>query len=120
MALQNGGFRLIGRWKSGPINFNLSKSGASASVKNKAGSFNILKPRYSSFKFAGIQLRGKKAANLQAAYLLITACIALVVFALQVAFFLAWLVILLVLFLWDLVAGFIGEFSDSKNTSTNT
>ena len=60
VAIQNGRFRLIGRWKSGPLSYNLSKSGFSASYKNKMGSFNILKPKYSSFKFAGIQFRGKQ------------------------------------------------------------
>ena len=120
VALQNGGFRLIGRWRSGPLSFNISKSGGSASVKNKAGSINLLKPRYSSFKFAGVQVRGKKAANLQAIYMLITVGIALIVFALQAAFFLVWLGILLILFLWDLLAGFVRGFSDSKDISTNT
>ena len=35
VALQSGHFRLIGRWKSGPWGFNLSKTGASASYKNQ-------------------------------------------------------------------------------------
>ena len=71
VALQSGHFRLIGRWKSGPWGFNLSKTGYSASYKNKMGTFNFLKPQYSSFKFAGIHLRGKKAADLQMGYGLI-------------------------------------------------
>ena len=68
VALQNGRFQLIGRWRAGPHGFNLSKTGVSASVKNKAGTLNFLKPQYSSFKFAGVQLRGKKAAQLQVIY----------------------------------------------------
>ena len=65
VALQNGRFQLIGRWRAGPLGFNLSKTGVSASVKNGAGTFNFLRPQYSSFKFAGVQLRGRKAAQLQ-------------------------------------------------------
>ena len=71
VALQNGRVQLIGRWRAGPLGFNLSKTGVSASFKNKAGTFNFLKPQYSSFKFAGVQLRGKKAAQLQVIYMLI-------------------------------------------------
>ena len=44
VALQNGRFQLIGRWRAGPLGFNLSKTGVSASVKNKVGTFNFLKP----------------------------------------------------------------------------
>jgi hypothetical protein len=71
VALQNGSFRLIGRFGKGPTKINLSKSGVSASYKNKYGSFNFLKPNYSSFKFFGIQLRGKNAATLQIIYIII-------------------------------------------------
>ena len=71
VALQNWSFRLIGRYGKGPANINLSKSGVSASYKNKLGSFNFFKPNYSSFKFAGIQLRGKNAAHLQIIYIII-------------------------------------------------
>ena len=46
VALQNGRVQLIGRWRAGPFGFNLSKTGVSASVKNKAGTFNFLKPQY--------------------------------------------------------------------------
>lgn len=42
VALQNGKFRLIGRWNAGLIWFNLSKSGGSASVKNKASDVSML------------------------------------------------------------------------------
>ena len=107
-ALQNGQFRLIGRWHAGPLGINLSKSGVSASMKNKVGTFNLLKPNYSSFKVAGIQLRGKNAANLQMIYMLILAVAAgvrLVVFAL-------WLLMLLALFLWDFMVGFVNGAQD--------
>ena len=59
VALQRGRLQLIGRWRAGPLGFNLSKTGVSGSLKNGAGSFNFLKPQYSSFKLSGVHLRGK-------------------------------------------------------------
>ena len=124
VALQSGHFRLIGRWKSGPWGFNLSKTGASASYKNKMGTFNFLKPQYSSFKFAGIHVRGKKAVNLQMGYVLIKMFLwflSLVPFILKlVIFFLfflfiklpifcLWLLSLPVLYLIDLTVWFFSE-----------
>jgi hypothetical protein len=106
VALQNGRFQLIGRWRAGPLGFNLSKTGVSASVKNKAGTFNFLKPQYSSFKFAGVQLRGKKAAQLQLIYMLIMAAAVLAVFGARLLVVALWLVALPFLFLWDLLVGF--------------
>jgi len=79
VALKSGRLQLIGRWRAGPLGFNLSKTGASASVKNKPGTFNFLKPQYSSFKFAGVQLRGKKAAQLQLAYMTIMALVFVII-----------------------------------------
>lgn len=107
VALQNGRFQLIGRWRSGPLGFNLSKTGVSASVKNKAGTFNFLKPQYSSFKLAGIQLRGRKAAELQMIYMLIMAVVFAAVFGVKIFVFLAWLLSLPVLLIWDLIVGFV-------------
>ena len=124
VALQSGHFRLIGRWKSGPWGFNLSKTGASASYKNQMGTFNFLKPQYSSFKFAGIHVRGKKAVNLQMGYVLIKMFLwflSLVPFILKlVVFFLfflfiklpifcLWLLSLPVLYLIDLIVWFFSE-----------
>lgn len=55
---------LRGRWNIGKnFNLNLSKSGLSASVKSSFGTYNFKNPNRSSFKFAGIQIRGKKAAG---------------------------------------------------------
>ena len=108
VALQNGHFRLIGRWHAGPLGINLSKRGVSASVKNKAGTFNLLKPNYSSFKIAGLQLRGRNAANLQLVYLLFLTVVAglrLVMFALS-------LLMLIVLFLWDFMVAFVNNAED--------
>lgn len=47
------------------FNYNISKGGASASIKNKIGSYNLLKPNYSSFKLAGAQVIVTNAATLQ-------------------------------------------------------
>lgn len=107
VALQNGRVQLIGRWRAGPLGFNLSKTGVSASFKNKAGTFNFLKPQYSSFKFAGVQLRGKKAAQLQVIYMLIMAVIFLVAVIARASVFVLWLAILPVLFVWDTLVGFV-------------
>ena len=107
VALQNGRFQLIGRWRAGPLGFNLSKSGVSASLKNKAVTFNFLKPQYSSFKFAGVQLRGKKAAKLHAIYILIMAAVFLIALMARIAVFVLWLAILPLLFLWDILVGFV-------------
>ena len=107
VALQNGRFQLIGRWRAGPVGFNLSKTGISASVKNKAGTFNFLKPQYSSFKFAGIQLRGRKAAELQMIYMLFMTVVFAAVFGVKLLVFLAWLLALPVLFIWDVIVGFV-------------
>ena len=113
VALQNGRFQLIGRWRAGPLGFNLSKTGVSASVKNKAGTFNFLKPQYSSFKFAGVQLRGKKAAQLQAIYMLVTAAVVLLAFMARAAIYLLWLVALPILFVWGLLVGFVQGVRDA-------
>lgn len=113
MALQNGRFQLIGRWRAGPLGFNLSKTGVSASVKNKAGTFNFLKPQYSSFKFAGVQLRGRKAAELQMIYMLIMAAVFAVIFGAKLIIFLLWLLALPILFIWDLVVGFLRGAGDA-------
>lgn len=106
VALQNGRFQLIGRWKAGPLGFNLSKTGVSASMKNSAGTFNFLKPQYSSFKFAGVQLRGKRAAQLQLIYVAIMATVAVLVFCIRLVIFLIWLATLPIFFLWGVSAGF--------------
>ncbi len=60
-ALQNGRFVLRGRYGKGPTKLNLSKSGLSISTKTAVGTFNWFKPRYSSAKVGGIQVRGKNA-----------------------------------------------------------
>jgi hypothetical protein len=106
VALQRGRFRLQGRWNAGPLGFNLSKSGVSASLRTPTGAFNFLKPRYSSFNFAGVQLRGKNAAYLQAATLAIMGLGLLMALAVRLAIFAAWLVFLIATFVADLARGF--------------
>ena len=78
VALQNGRFVLRGRYGRGPLRLNLSKSGVSVSTRNALGTFNLIKPNRSSVKIAGVQLRGKKAANIQMIFMfgmLITAAL---------------------------------------------
>ncbi|MBE1295489.1 hypothetical protein RYZ18_02390 [Roseovarius sp. 10] len=112
VALQNGRFQFIGRWKAGPLGFNLSKTGVSASVKNHMGSFNFLKPQYSSFKFAGVQLRGKKAAQLQLIYIGAMAVGLAAMLAIRLVIFLLWMLSLPMLLLWDMAKGFAQGFRD--------
>lgn len=107
VALKSGRLQLIGRWRAGPLGFNLSKTGASASVKNKPGTFNFLKPQYSSFKFAGVQLRGKKAAQLQLAYMTIMALVFVIIFGVRLFVFMLWFLTLPIIFAWDIIAGFV-------------
>ena len=115
VALQNGKFRLIGRWNAGPLALNLSKTGVSASVKNRAGTFNFIKPQYSSFKLAGIQLRGKKAAQIQLVYMSVMAAVFLAVFGVKLLVFLLWMLWLPFAFVIDFVTGFIRGVSGSEN-----
>jgi hypothetical protein len=107
VALQNGRLQLIGRWRAGPLGFNLSKTGASASVKNQAGTYNFLKPQYSSFKVAGVQLRGKKAAQLQIVYMTFMAAVFVISFGARLFVFMLWLLTLPIVFAWDFIVGFV-------------
>lgn len=73
VAFQNGRFVLRGRYGSDAAKINLSKTGVTVSSKTALGSFNWIKPGRSSAKFAGVQLRGHKAATIQMVYLALTA-----------------------------------------------
>jgi len=95
VALQNGRFVLRGRYGSGPLRVNLSKTGLSLSSRNALGSFNWTNPLRSSAKVAGVQFRGRTAAYMQAVY----GVVVLVVGLLQVAFALALLALRVALFL---------------------
>lgn len=119
VGLQNGRTRLVGRWDAGPFAFNLSKSGVSTSMKTSTGRLNLLKPQYSSFKLGGVQVRGRKAAQLQ----LITLLFQLVFWAVATGFKLialllvlifrliagaAWLVLTVFMVFFDVLAGVFG------------
>lgn len=89
MAFQNGRFILRGRYGSDAAKLNLSKSGVSVSSKTPVGAFNWVRPGRSSFKMAGVHVRGHKAAYMQAVYLLfamVAALIRVVVHAVGLAF----------------------------------
>lgn len=107
MGFQNGNFQFIGRYHSGPFNFNVSKTGVSSSIKNKRGSYNLFKPNYSSFKLGGIQVRGKNAATFQMIYM----ALILVVNSIKVIWHLSisflWLGFLAVKWLVDFSIGFV-------------
>jgi hypothetical protein len=92
MGFQNGNFQFIGRYKSGPFNFNISKNGVSTSLKNKRGSYNILKPNYSSFKLGGIQVRGKNATTFQMIYILVILFVNFIKFFWYISISILWFV----------------------------
>jgi hypothetical protein len=97
LGFQGGNAVFRGRWssKNGLLNANLSRSGLSFSTKSKFGTYNWTRPNYSSFKFAGLQLRGKNASGLAFIFAVITLIPAIVqlafyslIFAFQTAVFL--------------------------------
>lgn len=105
-GLQNGNFQFIGRYNNGPFNFNVSKSGVSTSIKNKRGSYNLFKPNYSSFKMAGVQLRGKNAAILQLVFMLFQLSINLIKLIWHIAVNILWFVFLILKWFVDFFKGF--------------
>lgn len=110
MGFQNGNFQFIGRYNSGPFNFNVSKSGVSTSIKNERGSYNLFKPNYSSFKMGGVQFRGKNAANLQLIFMLSQLVFALIKVVWHLAVNFLWLVFLALKWLVDFTVGFYKGF----------
>lgn len=84
VAMQNGRFVLRGRYGSDAAKFNLSKSGVTVSTRTPSGTLNWIKPGRSSFKLAGVQMRGHKAVWLQLAYLLVMAVVGVVQLLVQV------------------------------------
>ena len=113
MGFQNGKFQFIGRYHSGPFNFNISKTGVSSSIKNKRGTYNFLKPNYSSFKLVGIQVRGKNAATFQLIYMVLI----LITNSIKVLWHLTvsvlWFGFLILKWLIDFSIGFIKGFKTS-------
>lgn len=106
IGLQNGNTQFIGRWRLGRLNINASKSGLSSSVSNSFGSYNFLKPRYSSFKMAGIQIRGKNAAALQVVVMIGLLFVNLIKFGFLFITWAWWAIITLSLWIVDVVRGF--------------
>lgn len=93
LGIQNGRGIFRGRWSAadGALNTNLSRSGLSFSTSTKHGTYNWTRPNRSSFKFAGIQVRGKKAAGpalILAIFAIIPALLSLAFQLLQFAGFL--------------------------------
>jgi hypothetical protein len=112
MGFQNGNFQFIGRYNSGPLNFNISKKGVSTSVKNKRGAYNLLKPNYSSFKLAGVQVRGKNAAILQLIFMSFTLVVNLVKFMWHITISILWMFFLMLKWVVDFIIGFYKGFKN--------
>lgn len=110
MGFQNGYLQFIGRYQSGPFNFNVSKTGVSSSIKNKRGSYNFFKPNYSSFKLGGIQVRGKNAATFQLIYMVLILIINSIKVLWHLTVSVVWFGFLTVKWLIDFSIGFIKGF----------
>lgn len=70
IAMQNGRTILRGRYGRDELRFNVSKSGVTASTKTGIGTLNWIKPRRSSAKLFGVQIRGRNAVLLNALHLI--------------------------------------------------
>lgn len=88
------------------MGFNLSKSGGSASLRTQTGTLNFIKPQYSSFKLAGVQVRGRKAAYAQIVMMLLIVTAWIAALALRLTLFLSWMIYLLTCFAFDFIKGF--------------
>ena len=78
VATRNGRFILRGRYGKGPVKLNLSKSGVSASLASDLGRLNLTHPGRSSAKLFGVQVRGRKAASINAVALAVAAIMAII------------------------------------------
>ena len=115
MGFQRGNFQFIGRYKSGPFNLNISKGAVSTSIKNKRGSYNILKPNYSSFKLGGVQVRGKNAATLQIIFLVTGLLINIFKFVWHTSITLLWFAFLSLKWIVDFFIGFYKGYKAIEN-----
>jgi len=88
VAFQNSRFVLRGRYGKGPVKLNLSKSGLSLSGRMGLGTVNITNPGRSSAKIAGVQMRGQKAAAINAVVALFQMLVMLVRLTITVLVFL--------------------------------
>ena len=119
MGFQNGNFQFIGRYNSGPLNFNISKTGVSTSIKNKRGSYNVLKPNYSSFKLGGVQVRGKNAAILQITYFFFMLTVHIVKFIWYATISILWFMFLIIKWFIDFMVGFYKGFKHKDPNLTS-
>ena len=110
MGFQNGNFQFIGRYNSGPFNFNVSKNGFSTSLKNKRGSYNILKQNYSSFKLGGVQVRRKNAATFQIIYMLVILFVNFIKAFWYIFISILWFLFLTLKWIVDFLIGFFKGF----------
>ena len=110
LGIQGGKTVVRGRWstKNQLLNLNLSKSGFSISSKSKYGTYNFTNPNRSSFKFGGIQIRGKKAAGPALFFTILT----LIPHIFAFFFNLLTLIFRITLFIFRLVIAFIPIFID--------
>jgi hypothetical protein len=113
MGFQRGNFQFIGRYSNGPLNFNISKGGVSTSIKNRRGSYNILKPNYSSFNLAGIQVRGKNAATLQLIFMVFSLLATIFKFLWHVGTATLWILFLTIKWFVDFFIGFYKGYRSS-------
>jgi hypothetical protein len=113
MGFQRGNFQFIGRYNSGPFNFNISKGGVSTSIKNKRGSYNLMKPNYSSFKLGGVQVRGKNAAILQLIFLAFSLFVNIFKFLWFISTTILWFVFLSLKWVVDFLIGFYKGYKDN-------
>jgi hypothetical protein len=113
MGFQQGNFQFIGRYNSGPFNFNISKGGVSTSIKNKRGSYNLFKPNYSSFKMAGVQVRGKNAAILQLIFMAFSLLATVFKLLWHVGTATLWILFLTVKWMVDFFIGFYKGYKSS-------
>lgn len=64
MGFQNGNFQFIGRYHSGPFNFNVSKTGVSSSIKNKRGVLQLLQTKLFKFQIRWNSSPWEECSNL--------------------------------------------------------
>jgi hypothetical protein len=71
---------------------------------------NLFKPNYSSFKFGGIQLRGKNAAMFQLLYILVILCVNTIKFFWHISIAIFWFGFLILKWLIAFSIGFFKGF----------
>jgi hypothetical protein len=119
IGFQRGNFQFIGRYSDGPFNFNISKKGVSTSFKHKRGTYNISKPNYSSFKFGGVQIRGKNAVIFSLVYFFFSLIFNFIKLFWQIIKTILWLIFLIVKWFFDFFIGFYKGFNNEVNHVNN-